>query len=74
MPLPGPSVRRGVQHRLHGGLHLDVVQLHHSDLYWTSTTYVGSPDFAWYVYFVDGNILANQKTNGGYVRAVRSGS
>ncbi|MBM4246791.1 MAG: DUF1566 domain-containing protein [Deltaproteobacteria bacterium] len=42
------------------------------DVHWTSTTYVGSPDFAWYVFFVDGSVLANQKTNGGYVRAVRT--
>jgi hypothetical protein len=52
----------------------DACSCSNADVYWTSTSYVGSPDFAWYVFFVDGAVLANQKTSGGYVRAVRSGS
>jgi hypothetical protein len=73
VPFPGPSVPAAFNSSCSAGCTSTTCSCTSSDLYWTSTTYLGSPDFAWYVYFVDGNILANQKTNGGYVRAVRTG-
>src|SRR5262245_50196303 len=46
-----------------------------SDFYWSSTTYQNSPVFAWGVSITDVGFLgANQKANGGRVRAVRGGS
>ena len=74
VPSPGPSIGTEFNTACTPDCTSDACSCTNSDLYWTSTTYVGSPDFAWYVYFLDGNVLANQKTNGGYVRAVRSGS
>ena len=74
IPAPGPCVWPPFQAGCTAGCTSDLCSCTNSDLYWTSTTYVGSPDFAWYVFFLDGNVLANQKTSGGYVRAVRSGS
>lgn len=74
VPSPGPSIGASFNSGCTPGCTSDVCSCTNSDLYWTSTTYVGSPDFAWYVYFVDGNALANPKLSGGYVRAVRSGS
>jgi hypothetical protein len=44
------------------------------DVYWSSSSYAGSPDFAWYVFFRDGSVLANQKSSSAYVRAVRGGA
>jgi hypothetical protein len=73
VPFPGPSVPAAFNASCNAGCTSTACSCTTSDLYWTSTTYLGSPEFAWYVYFVDGNILANQKTNGGYVRAVRTG-
>lgn len=70
---PGPSVASAFNSGCTPGCVSAACSCTNSDLYWSSTTYAQSPDFAWYVYFVDGNVLANQKTNGGYVRAVRSG-
>jgi len=74
VPFPGPSIPAAFSSGCTPGCTTSTCSCTNSDLYWTSTTYVGSPDFAWYVYFVDGNVLANSKTSGGYVRAVRSGS
>jgi hypothetical protein len=70
---PGPSVPAAFDSSCTPGCTSTSCSCTTADLYWTSTTYIQSPDFAWYVYFIDGNILANQKTNGGYVRAVRTG-
>ncbi len=41
--------------------------------YWSSSTYEPSPTNAWYVFFYDGAVGNNNKTNNPYVRAVRSG-
>jgi|GEM_PF-1559583 len=73
VPFPGPSVPAAFDSGCAPGCTASVCSCTLSDVYWTSTTYVGNPDFAWYVFFVDGNVLANQKINGGYVRAVRTG-
>lgn len=72
VPFPGPSVPTAFDSGCAPGCTTSACSCTVSDVYWTSTTYVGSPDFAWYVFFVDGNVLANQKTSGGYVRAVRT--
>ncbi|MEB2283138.1 MAG: hypothetical protein B6D46_03155 [Polyangiaceae bacterium UTPRO1] len=45
-----------------------------SSLYWSSTTYQFSPDFAWFVSFFDGDVSPNGKGYDNYVRAVRGGS
>jgi hypothetical protein len=39
--------------------------------YWSSSTYVPLPSFAWIVYVDDGIVYYDNKINGGYVRAVR---
>ena len=44
-----------------------------SNGYWSSSTYVFSPQAAWYVHFSDGGVLALNKTLSWYVRAVRGG-
>jgi len=44
-----------------------------SDYYWSSTTYAGITDFAWYVYFSGGRVGYVGKTNTYYVRPVRGG-
>lgn len=72
-PLPGPAVASAFNTNCTPGCTTATCSCTNADAYWTSTTYVGSPAFAWYVFFVDGNVLANPKTNGGYVRAVRTG-
>jgi hypothetical protein len=74
IPAPGPSVWPPFNASCTAGCTANACSCTSSDVYWSSTTYIGSPDFAWYVFFLDGNVLANQKTNGGYVRAVRSES
>ena len=73
VPFPGPAVASAFDSSCAPGCTTATCSCTSSDAYWTSTTYVGSPDFAWYVFFVDGNLLANPKTSGGYVRAVRTG-
>ena len=45
-----------------------------SGYYWSSSTYQGTPTGAWNVGFLSGYTYATSKTNGYYVRAVRSGS
>ena len=42
-----------------------------SDVYWSSTSYKPSLDYAWVVYFTDGNVSSGNKTNSDYVRCVR---
>ena len=42
-----------------------------SGYYWSSTTYVGSTDYAWYVYFYDGDVNSYSKAYDNYVRPVR---
>lgn len=74
VPFPGPSIGASFDNACTPGCTSDACSCTNADLHWTSTSYVGSPAFAWYVYFIDGNVLANPKTSGGYVRAVRSGS
>lgn len=74
IPYPGPSVWTPFNSSCTPGCTSDVCSCTNSDVYWSSTTYVGSPDFAWYVFFADGSSLANNKSSGGYLRAVRSGS
>ena len=39
--------------------------------YWSSTTYLANPNYAWYVFFNYGYDFAHNKTNTGYVRCVR---
>ena len=41
--------------------------------YWTSTTYVRDPAYAWFVFFNNGNTNADYKTETFLVRLVRSG-
>jgi hypothetical protein len=38
--------------------------------YWSSTTYATTTTFAWFVFFYDGFVSANFKTNGYYVRCI----
>jgi hypothetical protein len=42
---------------------------------WSGSTYVGNPDYAWYVHFYNGYVSAVNKPNygGNYVRCVRGG-
>ena len=44
-----------------------------SDDYWSSTTYAGHSDYAWYVYFRYGYQSYYVKANSIYVRCVRAG-
>ncbi len=44
-----------------------------ADNYWSSTPYAGSSSFAWSVYFNDGLVLLDAKSNSLRVRAVRGG-
>ena len=41
--------------------------------YWSSSSYAGSPAFAWIVSMFDGNVSANEKSNSNYVWPVRAG-
>ena len=41
--------------------------------YWSSSSYANSPYYAWFVFFSDGYVTANNKTFNSYVRAVRGG-
>jgi hypothetical protein len=41
--------------------------------YWSSTTGANYTDSAWIVFFYDGYVYYNYKSNYGYVRAVRAG-
>ena len=45
-----------------------------SSLYWSSSTYAGTPQLAWGGNFSDGYVFTDLKGNGYYVRAVRGGS
>ncbi|HNR97951.1 MAG TPA: DUF1566 domain-containing protein [Planctomycetota bacterium] len=45
-----------------------------SSWYWSASTYVSSPSFAWCVSFYSGSVGVDGKSSGNYVRAVRSGS
>jgi Protein of unknown function (DUF1566) len=44
-----------------------------SGFYWSATTYIGLPSYAWNVFFDDGSVSGGSKPNLNYVRAVRSG-
>lgn len=48
-----------------------------SNYYWSSTTYLFAPSYAWSINFSDGmfitSVLGNQKTNTNYLRCVRAG-
>jgi hypothetical protein len=44
-----------------------------SSYYWSSSTHAYHPDHAWYVYFGNGYVYYNTKTDQYYVRCVRSG-
>jgi len=44
-----------------------------SSYYWSSTTYAGRPNYAWYVNFLGGLVSYSYKSRNGYVRAVRGG-
>ncbi len=44
-----------------------------SSYYWTSTTEIPSPAFAWYVNFLNGYVSNSNKTDTNYVRCVSSG-
>ena len=39
--------------------------------YWSSSTYAQGTNLAWLVYFYDGGVGDDDKTNDGYVRCVR---
>lgn len=41
--------------------------------YWSSATFVNNIYYAWYVFFQSGAVSFGNKTNVGYVRAVRAG-
>ncbi|MBY0279421.1 DUF1566 domain-containing protein [Candidatus Binatia bacterium] len=43
-------------------------------VYWSSSTYASLPQYAWFVFFLDGDTGANGKDYNFYVRAVRGGS
>ena len=45
-----------------------------SSYYWSASTLAGNPGNAWYADFAHGNVLDNDKTLDGYVRAGRAGS
>jgi hypothetical protein len=45
-----------------------------TDYYWSSSTFAGSSNFAWYVLFGNGFAFYDHKPNFYYVRAVRGGS
>ena len=42
-----------------------------SSYYWSSTTHAHFTDYAWFVYFYDGYVIYDAKTNEYYVRPVR---
>jgi hypothetical protein len=44
-----------------------------ASFYWSSTANAYNPDYAWYVYFNDGNVKYSSKYNNYYVRCVRGG-
>ena len=44
-----------------------------ASVFWSSSTSQTDPGGAWYVYFMDGNVYDDVKTDGSYVRAVRTG-
>ena len=44
-----------------------------ADGYWSATTFAGNPTNAWDVFFGFGNAFTFNKTNDGYVCAVRGG-
>ena len=44
-----------------------------SAIYWSSTSLAGNRDYAWYVYFFDGDVGKEDEDMALYVRAVRSG-
>lgn len=45
-----------------------------ASVYWSSTTYVTYPNYAWVVGFDDGGLYGDVKSGTAYVRAVRGGS
>jgi uncharacterized protein DUF1566 len=55
------------------GLSIDPVFGAFSRFYWSSTSFAGSPHFAWFVSFNDGNVFDDGKEGSLHVRAVRSG-
>jgi hypothetical protein len=44
-----------------------------ADAYWSSTTYANGTNYAWNVYFGNGGVYNNYKTNTYYVRCVSTG-
>ena len=44
-----------------------------TNYYWSSSTVIHAPDFAWYVYLGNGYVLNALKTNSFYVWPVRGG-
>ncbi len=44
-----------------------------SNYYWSSTTYRSYSNYAWIVYFNNGNVYNNAKSNNNFVRCVRAG-
>jgi len=44
-----------------------------ANYFWSSSPYVGAPAVAWYVYFSDGYVGSDFRSNSGYVRLVRAG-
>jgi hypothetical protein len=73
IPFPGPTIAAAFDSACTPGCVSTVCSCTTAGAYWSSTTYSGSPNFAWYVYFADSSVLANPKDSGGYARAVRTG-
>ena len=44
-----------------------------ASFFWSGSSYVPNPSYAWYVYFGNGYTVAYYKSNGYYVRLVRAG-
>jgi len=52
---------------------VETFQNNYSSNYWSSTTYEGSSDYAWFVDFFYGSVYGYDKSGNGYVRCVRGG-
>jgi hypothetical protein len=67
IPYPGPTINTDYF------LNTDYYLNRFSSPYWSSTTYAGYPNVAWYVDFSYGSVFGNYKSSNYYVRAVRGG-
>lgn len=78
IPSPGPTVNAAFNGASCGLACTDIDDPTCSctapNLYWSASTDASYPAYAWLVYFYDGYMLAFNKNNALYVRAVRGGS